>query len=71
IITVPSSSAQQIADLFIEGGIDRIWSFAPQILTVPEHVTVQREDLYAGLAELLVRSNANISSRRIKTARSE
>ncbi len=59
IITVPSHSAQQVADLMVEAGITRIWSFASTILNVPAGVTVQREDLSAGLAELLVRSGAN------------
>lgn len=58
VITVPASQAQAVADLFVESGISRIWSFATPILSVPDHVTVQREDLSAGLAELLVRSAA-------------
>ncbi|MDR2800133.1 MAG: redox-sensing transcriptional repressor Rex, partial [Desulfovibrio sp.] len=29
IITVPSSQAQSVADLFVTAGITRIWSFAP------------------------------------------
>jgi redox-sensing transcriptional repressor len=56
VITVPSSQAQSVAELFVTAGITSIWSFAPQILRVPDNVTVQREDLAAGLAELLVRS---------------
>ena len=62
IITVPSHSAQQVADLMVEAGITRIWSFAAAVLNVPAGVTVQREDLSAGLAELLVRSGANSAS---------
>lgn len=56
VITVPSNQAQFIADLLVRAGVTRIWSFATQLLTVPATVTVQREDLSAGLAELLVRS---------------
>jgi redox-sensing transcriptional repressor len=56
VITVPSVRAQEVADLFVIAGITRIWSFASAILNVPDEVTVQREDLAAGLAELLVRS---------------
>jgi redox-sensing transcriptional repressor len=56
VITVPSSQAQLTADLFVAAGLTRIWSFAPRVLIVPDAVTVQREDLAAGLAELLVRS---------------
>lgn len=58
VITVPGSQAQAIANLFVEAEITRIWSFATPALTVPNHVTVQREDLSAGLAELLVRATA-------------
>ncbi len=56
IITVPSHAAQQVADRMIGAGITRIWSFAATVLNVPAAVTVQREDLSAGLAELLVRA---------------
>jgi redox-sensing transcriptional repressor len=63
VIAVPSSQAQLTADLFVAAGITRIWSFAPRVLTVPDTVTVQREDLASGLAELLVRS-ANRETRR-------
>ncbi|MDR1611806.1 MAG: redox-sensing transcriptional repressor Rex [Planctomycetota bacterium] len=61
VITVPGPQAQAVANLFVEGGINRIWSFATPILDVPDHVTVKREDLSAGLAELLVRSAARRS----------
>lgn len=56
LICVPSEAAQEAADLLMEGGITRIWSFAAKILKVPRGVTLQREDLSAGLAELLVKS---------------
>lgn len=65
VLTVPSHSAQQVADVFVEAGITRIWSFATQILVVPPGVTVQREDLSAGLAELLVRSSGRFVAREI------
>lgn len=56
ILTVPPDQAQEVADAMVNAGITRIWSFAPVILQVPDGVTVQREDLSAGLAELLVRA---------------
>lgn len=56
ILTVPSAVAQDMADRLVAGGVTRLWSFASQVLTVPPGVTVQREDLSAGLAELMVRS---------------
>lgn len=58
VLTVPSDQAQAAADLLVEAGIKRIWSFAAEVLHVPDGVVVQREDLSAGLAVLLVRSNS-------------
>ena len=58
VITVPTGHAQEIVDLAVAAGVRRIWSFAAEILQAPSHVTVQREDLSAGLAELLVRATA-------------
>jgi redox-sensing transcriptional repressor len=58
VITVPAGHAQAIADIAVAAGVRRIWSFAAEILQVPPGITVQREDLSAGLAELLVRSTA-------------
>lgn len=52
IITATASVAQGIADAMIEGGIRGIWNFTPAKLTVPEHVTLQREDLASSLAVL-------------------
>lgn len=59
VLTVPASSAQHIADMLTAAGITRIWSFAPVMLTVPDGVLVQREDLSAGLAELLVKGRVS------------
>ena len=56
VLTVPSEYAQSVADILVGAGVTRIWSFAAGILSVPDGVTVQREDLSAGLAELLVKS---------------
>lgn len=52
IIAVPESSAQEICDLMISGGIMAIWNFAPVHLKVPEHIIVQNEDMAFSLAEL-------------------
>ncbi len=59
VLTVPASAAQKVADVLVEAGITRIWNFAPVMLSVPESVMVQREDLSAGLAELWVRCRFN------------
>lgn len=59
VITVPGEAAQEVCDLFVEAGIRRIWNFAPVMLSTPDWATVQREDLSAGLAELMVKCKAN------------
>lgn len=59
VVTVPAEEAQLVADQLVVSGITCIWNFAPVMLSVPERVLVQREDLSAGLAELLVRSRFN------------
>lgn len=52
IITVTASGAQAVADAMIEGGIRGIWNFTPATLNVPDHVSLQREDLASSLAVL-------------------
>jgi len=52
IIAVPASSAQEIAELMVEGGIRAIWNFAPIHLKLPDRVWVENEDLAARLATL-------------------
>lgn len=52
IITVPSKSAQDVADLLCDAGVIAIWNFAPVGLKTPPHVMVRDEDLAAGLAYL-------------------
>jgi len=53
IITTPSSSAQQIADLMVGWGIKAIWNFAPIAIKVPSHVIVQNTHIYSNLAVIL------------------
>lgn len=55
IITVPASEAQQICDRLVACGIQGIWNFAPVHLNVPDHVTVQNENLAVSLASLRMR----------------
>lgn len=57
ILTVPSGQAQTIADKIIAAGITAIWNFTNIKLKVPEHVSVQREDLTSGYAMLCVKMN--------------
>ena len=55
IITVPASSAQEVCDRMIAGGVQAIWNFAPIHLKVPEHIPVQNENLAVSLTELRMR----------------
>ena len=45
ILTVPKSSAQEIADFLSDIGIKYIWNFTPCILDVPKTVKVWNENL--------------------------
>jgi redox-sensing transcriptional repressor len=52
VLTVPSSSAQEVADILVRAGIEGIWNFTAVKLKVPGHVIVQNEDLSSGYAML-------------------
>ena len=52
IITVPADAAQGICDRLVKCGIKAIWCFAPCVLTVPDDVTVQYENMALSLAFL-------------------
>jgi redox-sensing transcriptional repressor len=54
ILTVPSSSAQEVTDILVRIGIEGIWNFTTVKLKVPSHVIVQNEDLSSGYAMLSV-----------------
>jgi redox-sensing transcriptional repressor len=54
ILTVPSSSAQETADVLVKAGIRGIWNFTNVKLKVPDDVVVQKEDLSSGYAMLCV-----------------
>jgi redox-sensing transcriptional repressor len=55
ILTVPSPSAQAIAEQLIDAGIRSIWNFTNVKLKVPSDVVVQKEDVSSGYAVLSVR----------------
>jgi redox-sensing transcriptional repressor len=55
IVCVPPDEAQQAVDLLVASGIQAIWIFTSVNLSVPENVTVQKEDLLSGLAVLCAR----------------
>ena len=52
IITVPSDSAQLIADIMVHSGIKAIWNFTPQKIIVPPDIIVEYVDMFASLAVL-------------------
>ena len=54
IITVPAENAQEVCDLLVACGVSAIWNFAPVHLKVPEHVTVQSENLAVSLTALRI-----------------
>jgi redox-sensing transcriptional repressor len=53
VITVPEHAAQTTANRLAVAGVSRIWSFSAASLEVTRDVTVKREILSSGLAELL------------------
>ncbi|MDR1352483.1 MAG: redox-sensing transcriptional repressor Rex [Treponema sp.] len=57
ILTVPSPSAQETADVLVRAGIEGIWNFTNVKLKVPDNVVVQKEDLSSGYAMLCVAMN--------------
>ncbi len=52
IITVPSQSAQEVADVMVDAGILAIWSFSAKHLNLPPGIALKHEDLAASLALL-------------------
>ncbi|TYP77722.1 redox-sensing transcriptional repressor Rex [Paenibacillus methanolicus] len=52
IITVPAFEAQNVADRFVEAGVEGILNFAPVILRVPEHVRIHYADFTRDLLSL-------------------
>ena len=55
ILTVPSASAQAVAERIIQAGITAIWNFTNVKLKVPPGVILQKEDLSSGYAVLSVK----------------
>ncbi|MCM1320603.1 MAG: redox-sensing transcriptional repressor Rex [Bacteroides sp.] len=61
VLTVPSNSAQETADLVVAAGIKAIWNFTNVKIKVPDTVVSQREDLTSGYAVLSVMMGARLS----------
>lgn len=52
IITVPAMEAQNVANRFVEAGIEGLLNFAPAILRVPDEVRIQNADFTRELLSL-------------------
>lgn len=52
ILTVPSLTAEAVANQAVQAGIRAIWNFTPVKLSLPEDIIVERVDLAASLAVL-------------------
>lgn len=52
ILTVPASSAQEVANVLIKAGVQAILNFSPTVLDVPEDVVVNSVDLAVELENL-------------------
>ncbi|WP_426453627.1 redox-sensing transcriptional repressor Rex [Paenibacillus sp. S-38] len=52
IITVPAAEAQEVADRFVEAGVEAILNFAPLIIKVPTEVRVHHADFTTELQSL-------------------
>ncbi|MTB63971.1 redox-sensing transcriptional repressor Rex [Streptococcus sp. zg-86] len=53
ILTVPSTKAQEVANILVQAGVKGILSFSPVNLSVPKDVVVQYVDLTSELQTLL------------------
>lgn len=51
-LAVPVEAAQAAADALVEAGVPGILNFAPKVVSVPPHVTVESVDFLAGLKRL-------------------
>jgi redox-sensing transcriptional repressor len=52
VLAVPSSAAQELADIMSKAGIAAIWNFSPVKINVPRQVIVQHENLASSLVVL-------------------
>ena len=50
VLTVPSTYAQETADVIVASGIKAIWNFTPLRIRVPDDIVVQNTSLYAHLS---------------------
>ena len=56
-LTLPSTGAQKVLPMLLDGGVGAIWNFAHTDLDVPEHVIVENVHLSESLMQLSYRIN--------------
>ena len=54
---------QTVCDALVEGGVRAVWNFAPVVLSTPESVLVQNEDIAVPLAVLSKRLTRKLAER--------
>lgn len=62
ILTVPAHKAQLTADIMVSTGIKAIWNFTPYRVRVAEGIVMANTSIYAHLALIYNRLNADISA---------
>lgn len=65
ILTVPTDQAQETADVLVKAGIEGIWNFTGIKLVVPDHITVQKEDLSSGFAMLCIKMHTKKNAEKV------
>lgn len=59
VLTIPKTSAQDVADVLVAGGVKAIWNFAHLDLKVPKDVVVENVHLSESLMQLSYRLTEN------------
>lgn len=63
-LTVPKSSAAEIAELLVQNGIKAIWNFAHLDLNVPKDVIVENVHLSESLMRLSYNLNCSVAEQK-------
>ena len=59
ILAVPPEHAQEVADKLIQAGVKAIWNFTPYRICAPESVVISNTSIYAHLAVMYNRMEAD------------
>ena len=62
ILAVPPDQAQIITDRLVQYGVQFIWTFAPSVLKVPQHVTVYYENIISSFMQMYRKTPENITA---------